>query len=202
MLRYQAALSELAHRLVRAFAAALGQPETALDSIFTPNSYQLIKLIRYPGREATDGDQGVGPHKDSGCVTILLQDVEKGLQVEYEGEWIEAPPIPGTFVINIGELLELASNGYLRATVHRAITPPAGVDRLSVGFFYSAGFDTTVPLLDLPDELQEGVRGLTRDPLNPLFYEVGKNHLKGRLRSHPDVAARHHADLLEPAESV
>jgi isopenicillin N synthase-like dioxygenase len=97
-------------------------------------------------------------------------------------------------------LLELASNGYLRATVHRAITPPAGSDRLSIGYFFSARLDATIPLLELPPELAKEARGLTQDALNPLFYDVGKNQLKSRLRSHPDVALRHHADLLEPAK--
>ncbi|MEI6044495.1 MAG: 2-oxoglutarate and iron-dependent oxygenase domain-containing protein [Chloroflexota bacterium] len=199
-LRYQDALSALAIRLIQALAAALGQPETIFDPFITPSPNQLLKLIHYPGRDATGGDQGVGPHKDSGFVTILLQDEQAGLQVEHEGSWIDAPPVPGTFVINIGELLELASNGYLRANVHQVVTPPAGVDRFSFAFFFGAGLDATVPLLSLPLELAGQVRGLTRDPLNPLFYEVGKNNLKNRLRSHPDVARRHYADLLEPAE--
>ncbi|HEX2911619.1 MAG TPA: 2-oxoglutarate and iron-dependent oxygenase domain-containing protein [Chloroflexia bacterium] len=200
VLQYQAAASNLAIRLVRAFAAALGQPEDVFDSIFTPDPHQLMKIIRYPGRDMTEGDQGVGAHKDGGFVTVLLQDVEPGLQVEHDGDWIDAPPVEDTFVINIGEVLEMASNGYLRATVHRVITPPAGIDRLSIGYFFAARLDATIPLLKLPPALEAGVRGLTRDPLNPLFYEVGKNHMKSRLRSHPDVARRHHADLLESEE--
>jgi hypothetical protein len=51
-------------------------------------------------------------------------------------------------------------------------------------------------VLTLPPELQSQVRGLTQDPLNPLFNEVGRNFLKSRLRSHPDVAEAHHADLV------
>ncbi len=198
-LRYQTALAALSIRLLRAFALVLGQPETVFDPIFQPNPHQLLKIIRYPGRDQTADDQGVGSHKDAGFVTILLQDVQEGLQVDYEGNWISAPPVPGTFVINIGELLELASNGYLRATVHRALTPPAGSDRLSIGYFFSARLDATIPLLELPSELAKEARGLTQDALNPLFYDVGKNQFKSRLRSHPDVARRHHADLLEPA---
>ena len=201
ILTYQSAVSNLATRIIRAFAVALGQPESIFDSIFTPDAHRLLKLIRYPGREGTDSDQGVGPHKDGGFVTVLRQGTQDGLEVEYQGKWVKAPPIPGTFVINIGEVLELASNGYLRANVHQVVTPPAGIDRLSVAFFFGARLDATVPLLKLPENLAEGVRGLTVDPLNPLFYEVGKNNLKGRLRSHPDVARRHYADLLEQAET-
>jgi isopenicillin N synthase-like dioxygenase len=196
ILRYQAAATDLAIRIVRSFAAALGQPEDVFASIYTPTPNQLLKLIRYPGRDATESDQGVGAHKDGGFVTVLLQDVVQGLEVELDGTWISAPPIPGTFVINIGEVLELASNGYLRANVHRVVTPPAGTDRLSVAFFFGARLDASVPVLELPAELATGVRGVTADPRNPLFREVGKNHLKSRLRSHPDVAQRHHADLL------
>ncbi len=197
VLRYQAEAARLAIRLVRALALTLGQSETVFDSLFTPDPHQLIKIVRYPGRDKTEGDQGVGAHKDGGFVTILLQDVQEGLQVEHEGNWLSAPPVPGTFVINIGEVLELASNGYLLATNHRAVTPRAGADRLAVGFFFSARLDATVPVLNLPPELAQQARGLTQDALNPLFYQVGKNLLKSRLRSHPDVAARHHADLVD-----
>ena len=102
-----------------------------------------------PGRDATDDDQGVGAHKDGGFLTLLLQDQNKGLQVEYDGAWIDVDPLPGTLVVNIGELLELASNGYLKATVHRVVTPPAGVTRYSVPFFVGAQHDATIPLLDL-----------------------------------------------------
>lgn len=201
ILRYQAAVTALAIRLVKTFAVALGQPEDVFEQIYTPEPHSLLKIIRYPGRDLTESDQGVGAHKDGGFVTILLQDVQEGLQVEHAGGWISAPPLPGTFVINIGEVLELASDGYLRATVHRVVTPPAGADRLSVAFFFGARLDSSVPLLELPPELAARARGLTRDPLNPLFREVGRNHLKSRLRSHPDVARRHHADLLEEIQT-
>ncbi|TGL58410.1 isopenicillin N synthase family dioxygenase [Leptospira sarikeiensis] len=197
VIEYQKSVTDLAIRLTHAFAESLGQKKEIFDPVLGPNAHQLMKIIRYPGRNETDSDQGVGAHKDGGFVTVLLQDIQAGLEVEYEGNWIHVPPIQDTFVINIGELLELASNGYLRATVHRALTPPPGTDRISVGFFYSARLDLQVPLLELPQELSEGVRGLTKDPNNPLFYEVGKNLVKSRFRSHPDVAERHHSHLLD-----
>jgi isopenicillin N synthase-like dioxygenase len=125
-----------------------------------------------------------------------------GLQVESEDGWIDAPPLHGSFVVNIGEILELASDGFLRANVHRVVSPPPGYDRLSVAFFLGGRLDATVPVLDLPPELATRTRGLTQDPFNPLFREVGKNYLKSRLRSHPDVARRYHADLLDPAAAL
>lgn len=115
------------------------------------------------------------------------------------GGWIDATPIPGSFVVNIGELLELASNGYLRATVHRVISPRGDRDRLSIALFLGARLDAVVPLLALPQHLAAEATGPTADPQNPLFRNVGANYLKGRLRSHPDVAQRHYADLAAPA---
>lgn len=200
VLAYQEAVTQLAVKVLRAFAAALDQPENVFEPIYLPEAHQLLKIIRYPGRSGGDR-QGVGAHKDSGFVTILLQDEQAGLQVEGENGWIDAPPLEGTFVINIGEILELASNGYLKATPHRVVSPRESVERLSIAFFLGARLDATVPALDLAPELAAEAGGLTQDPLNPLFHEVGRNYLKGRLRSHPDVARRHHADLVDPEPS-
>jgi isopenicillin N synthase-like dioxygenase len=193
--RWQAAAGGVLVRLLRALALALGQPADALESLYRDDPHYLVKLIRYPGRDLTQADQGVGAHKDAELIT-LLQQQEPGLQVETAQGWIDVPPRPGTFVVNIGEQLELASDGYLRATLHRVVTPPAGSERISAAFFLGARLDATVPLLPLPPALAAGARGPERDPHNPLFREVGLNYLKGRLRSHPDVAQRHHADLL------
>jgi isopenicillin N synthase-like dioxygenase len=183
-------------RLLRAFALALGQPADALEPLYGDDPHYLIKLIRYPGHDV-NARQGVGAHKDAGLITLLLQDDQAGLQVETPGGWVDVPPRAGTFVINIGELLELASDGYLRATMHRVITPPSGIERISAAFFLGARLDATVPLLHLPPTLATQARGPEHDPQNPLFREVGLNYMKGRLRSHPDVAQRHHADLLK-----
>jgi isopenicillin N synthase-like dioxygenase len=204
--RWQAAAMQVLTRLLRAFALALGQPADALEPLYGDDPHYLIKLIRYPGQDAvsdrsTAAHQGVGAHKDAGLITLLLQDDQGGLQVETPAGWIDVPPRAGTFVINIGELLELASDGYLRATMHRVITPPAGIERISAAFFLGARLDATVPLLRLPPTLATQARGPEHDPQNPLFREVGLNYMKGRLRSHPDVAQRHHADLFKSEKS-
>jgi isopenicillin N synthase-like dioxygenase len=216
VIRWQAAAEQVLIRILRALALALGQAADALEPLYRKDPHYLVKLIRYPG-VAAGGDTrignapgigsalgvgahtalGVGAHKDSELLTLLLQDDQGGLQVETAQGWIHVPPRSGTFVINIGELLELASDGYLRATMHRVVTPPAGVDRLSAAFFLGARLDATVPLLPLPPALAAQARGPERDPNNPLFREVGQNYMKGRLRSHPDVARRHHADLID-----
>ncbi|TBW41298.1 isopenicillin N synthase family oxygenase [Siculibacillus lacustris] len=203
---WQSALEAVGGRLFSAFAEALGLPADALAPIWAEAPNHRLKIIRYPGLIGDDGDQGVGPHKDGGFLTLLLQDVQAGLEVEaLDGRWIAAPPIPGSFVVNIGELLELATDGYLRATVHRVVSPPAEVDRLSVAFFFAARLGVEIPRLTLPPDLARLARGPASDPANPLFRDTGLNQLKQRLRSHPDVARAHHADLaalFEPPPSA
>ncbi len=190
-------LNALAVELLGAFALALEQPQDAFAPIHANGGHARVKLIRYPSVDQGDSDQGVGAHKDSGFLTLLAQDDVGGLEVELDGCWVPATPIPGTFVVNIGEILELFTGGYLRATVHRVVSPPSGVERLSVAHFFGADLDSVALVLPLPPHLAAEARGTAGDPLNPLFREIGKNYLKGRLRSHPDVAAAHHADLLD-----
>lgn len=196
VLDWQGRLNDLAIELLEAFALALGQTHDAFARIYARERNALVKLIRYPGRDATDSDQGVGAHKDSGFLTLLAQDQVAGLEVQTDQGWVRAHPIPDSFVVNVGEILELSSNGYLRATVHRVVTPPPGVDRLSVAHFFGADLDGEAPLLSLPPALAAEATGPASDPANPLFRDLGRNYLKGRLRSHPDVAQAHHADLL------
>lgn len=197
LLDWQKSMTEMAIVLLRAFAEALRLPADAFDALYGDKPNEHIKLIRYPGLESTQGNQGVGAHKDSGFLSFLLQDEQKGLQVEVSpGHWIDAAPLPGSFVVNIGELLELATNGYLRATVHRVVSPPAGQDRLSIAFFLGAQLDAVVPVYALPEALAREAQGPESDPQNPLLRDVGWNYLKGRLRSHPDVAERYYRDVL------
>jgi len=195
VLRWHVALHGVAMQVLAAFALSLEQPAGIFDRCCSGVANQVIKTIRYPGRDVAADDQGCGAHKDSEFLTLLRQDRVGGLQVQGEGDWIDAPPLPGSFVVNTGELLELASNGYYRATVHRVVAPPPGVERLSLAFFLAARLDAVVPHLALTPALAAQARGAAQDPANPLFREVGPNTLKGRLRSHPDVARRHYADV-------
>ena len=205
LLAWQDTLTEAASHLLHALALALGQPEDRFDAAFADTPVQHLKVIHYPGRAEGGSRQGVGPHKDSGCLTLLLQDTQAGLQVLERdgpgvapdaGRWIDAPPLPGTLIINLGEVLEILSNGYLRATIHQVVSPPPKVDRLSVAFFLSPRLDAELPELVLPPALAAQARGVDRDPQNPLIAHTGRNLLKGRLRSHPEVAERFYADVL------
>ena len=194
--RWQAELGRVALRLLRAWAESLGAPADAFDEAFATHPFTLLKIVRYPG--SADRGQGVGAHRDGGVLTLLLVEPGKGgLQVERDGDWIEVVPERDAFVVNIGEMLELATGGYLRATLHRVVAPPAGSDRISVPFFFNPALDTRMPRIPLAPELAAEARGLSLDPTSSPILEVyGENVLRYRLRAHPDVAAIHHADLL------
>jgi isopenicillin N synthase-like dioxygenase len=189
-------LTGVARRLLRAWALALGAEESYFEDHFGDPS-TLIKIVRYPGTTDPEPTQGVGAHKDSGVLTLLWVEPGKGgLQVERDGRWVDAPSIPGTFVVNIGELLEYATQGYLKATNHRVVSPRYPDDRISVPFFFDPALDRTLPLIELPADLAAQARGVTDDPANPIHSLYGENALKSRLRAHPDVAERWHADLV------
>lgn len=194
LLEWQRQQTALSLALLEAFALALEQPQDVFEATVHPQPFVHSKIIHYPGMD--NSLQGVGAHKDPGYLTFVQQYEQAGLEVLMGEEWVLAKPVPNTFVVNIGELLELASNGYLKATMHRVVSPKAGQQRFSSAYFMTARLDSTVPLLNLPTHLAQAATGPTSDPTNPLFYQVGQNTLKGRLRSHPDVAQKHYAHVL------
>ncbi|MEU5842668.1 2-oxoglutarate and iron-dependent oxygenase domain-containing protein [Rhodococcus sp. NPDC047139] len=184
-------------RLLGAWAEALGALADHFDEAFADPD-PLLKIARYPGHDRSVTDQGVGSHKDVGALTLLYPEPgSAGFQVDVGGRWIEIEPLPGHFIVNIGELLEVATGGFLRATVHRVLPPPAGTDRVSLPFFLNPGLDQALPPVDLPAALAAASRGVGPDEHGGRLYSVyGLNALKSRLRAHPNVAERHHEDLL------
>lgn len=93
--RWQQQMTAVALELLRAFAGALNLPRNAFDNLYGDYPNEHIKLIRYPGRTEGESRQGVGAHKDSGFLTMLLQDDQPGLQVEVTPDnWIDASPLP------------------------------------------------------------------------------------------------------------
>jgi isopenicillin N synthase-like dioxygenase len=199
VLRWLAEAERVSREVLRALSAALGQSETYFDAWFDDEAYPHVKVVRYPAREQVASTQGVGAHKDYGWLALLLQDDLGGLQVEAgDGSWIDARPVPGAFVVNIGELLEVATQGYLRATRHRVVSP-AGKERFSIPFFLDPRLDAVVQPLQLPPELAAEARGVEDDPDNPLLAQYGQKCLLGWVRSHPRVAERWHPDLFVPS---
>lgn len=113
---------QLARKMIRIFALALDLPEDYFDAITTHPGADAV-FIHYPGvqDEKPDNiDVGIGAHTDIQCLTLLWQDMSGGLQVlSSEGEWLDAAPIEGTLVVNIGDLLQRLSNNRFKSTVHR-----------------------------------------------------------------------------------
>jgi isopenicillin N synthase-like dioxygenase len=197
VLAWQDEALRVSQEVLRALAAALGQDEGYFDAWFDAEASVNLKLVHYPGRPTPDTEQGVGAHKDYGYLALLQQDEVGGLQVrDAAGRWIDVTPLPGAFVVNIGEMLEIATSGYLRATDHRVVSPAAGMERYSIPFFLGPRLDAVVEPLQLPPELAAEARGVTQDPDNPLLAAFGQNALLGWLRSHPRVAERWWSDVL------
>lgn len=194
VLDWQDRLASVAHRLLRELLTALGAPADFFDDAFADRPHLHTKLVRYPG-SAPEGDgQGVGAHKDYGFLTLLLQDEVGGLQVRSGDGYLDVPPRPGAFVVNLGELLEIATDGYLSATDHRVVSPPGAVERFSVPFFYNPRLDAVIETV--PGPYLKDAPGIAQDRENPLHAEYGRNELKGWVRAHPEVARRHHPELV------
>jgi isopenicillin N synthase-like dioxygenase len=139
--------------LLRAFAAGLDiAPDSFVRTIDRPISRGSI--IHYPPQPPAMGaDQfGVSSHTDYGCLTLLYQDSTGGLQVRGSaGTWLMAHPIPGTFVVNAGDLLARWSNDRFRSTPHRVVNR-SGRTRFSTGLFVDPNRDTLVAPVVRPGE--------------------------------------------------
>jgi isopenicillin N synthase-like dioxygenase len=187
---WDAALAEVGRTLLRHWAISLGSPDDVFEEAFAEIPATLIKIVRYPAH--ADTPQGVGAHRDAGVLTLLLAEPgSSGLEVrDPAGEWIDVDPVPGAFIVNIGEMLEVASGGYLRATEHRVRL--SSRERISVPYFFNPRLDAAMPVLELPEDLAVHARGVSVDTANERIFSVyGRNAWKSRLRAHPDVAAQH-----------
>lgn len=145
---YYAAVLGCGQRLLRGFAAALDLPADHFAAAFR-KPLARGSAIWYPPQPPELGESqfGVSAHTDYGCITILAQDDTGGLQVQNRaGEWIAAPPIPGTYVINIGDLMARWTNDLFVSTPHRVVNS-SGRERQSIAVFYDPHPDTEVAAL-------------------------------------------------------
>lgn len=209
---YIAALQDLAERFLEVVTEALELPAGTLSNFTGPQD--RLKLVHYrPTADATVDaqSQGVGPHKDSsGWITLLLQASDpsiKGLQVlSKDGLWLDAPPVPGTLVVNMGQAFEVATNGVCKATSHRVLLPPGDYDRYSVPFFQGVRPDLTKNDLKVLWEhfdsrywnTRESEEGQQVDSpfLRGHYDTFGEAQLRTKIRSHRDVGERHYADVF------
>ncbi|KEF54749.1 uncharacterized protein A1O9_09191 [Exophiala aquamarina CBS 119918] len=210
---YLSALQGVATRFLDVVTEALGLPAGTL-SAFT-RSQDRLKLVHYrPAADATLNahSQGVGPHKDSsGWITLLLQASDpsiKGLQVlSKDGLWLDAPPVPGALVVNVGQALEVVTNGVCKATTHRVLLPPGNYDRYSVPFFQGVRPDLTKDDLKVLWEHFDAEKWKTRESeegqridspfLRGKYDTWGEAQLRTKVRSHRDVGKRHHPDVFD-----
>jgi isopenicillin N synthase-like dioxygenase len=138
---YYAAVFELGRRLLAGFALALELPEAFFDRFVTAPPSQL-RMLHYPPNPAPDVTVGIGAHTDYECFTILLPTMP-GLEVmNGAGSWIDAPPRPGAFVVNIGDTLEMWTNGELTATSHRV--RKVSQERFSFPLFFACDYEVEV----------------------------------------------------------
>jgi isopenicillin N synthase-like dioxygenase len=164
VLGYLDALTVLGQAVLRGVALSLGLDAEYFAAGYTASPTVLFRVFRYPALPpeagpAGEGGWGVGEHTDYGLLTLLAQDDAGGLQVRTPNGWADAPPLPGTFVANIGDMLDRLTGGWYRSTPHR-VRNTSGRDRLSYPFFLDPGFTDEIP--PLPGRAAAGPGGEPR----------------------------------------
>jgi isopenicillin N synthase-like dioxygenase len=135
-------MNGLGHHLMTCLALSLELPEDYFaDGLEEPLYFS--RILHYPPQPATASfnQLGAGAHTDWGTLTMLLQDDVGGLQVRNaDGDWIAAPPIPGTFIVNLGEMVPILTNGLYLSTMHRVMNNASGRSRFSAPHFYDPNY--------------------------------------------------------------
>ncbi len=209
-MRWMRELGGLADRILGLLAIGLGLDPDHFVQLFGDRPMSLTKMIHYP--PTPDGGAGVNAHHDTGFITLLAPGPTQGLQVlNPAGDWIDVPCVPGTFVVNLGEMLQAMTGNYFIATAHRVITTS---ERLSAAYFHGPSLDTSLTPIPMAHrfsaavatserhrtagfmasgaQTDEGVRDMGSDTHAPSYGEQLWNYFS---RSYPDNMARHHADL-------
>ncbi|ESQ45576.1 hypothetical protein EUTSA_v10010531mg [Eutrema salsugineum] len=141
--------TDLSRNILRGISLALGGSPYEFEGKMVGDPFWVMRIIGYPGANQ-ENDIGCGAHTDYGLLTLINQDDDKtALQVKnVAGDWISAIPIPGSFICNIGDMLEILSNGVYESTLHRVINNSPRY-RVCVAFFYETNFDAEVEPLDI-----------------------------------------------------
>ncbi|MEM1163790.1 MAG: 2-oxoglutarate and iron-dependent oxygenase domain-containing protein [Pseudomonadota bacterium] len=145
VMAYHGRLVELAQLVLRGIALSLDLPQAHFASMMQ-RPISILRLLHYPPQTGAIDERviGIGAHTDYGNLTILAQDDVGGLQVmNRDGHWVEAPPIPDTFVVNIGDLIQRMTNNRYLANLHRVVNA-SGRERYSIPFFLDADFDAVI----------------------------------------------------------
>lgn len=163
VIEYMAAMTQLGHTLMAAISLSLGLEESYFADRYTSDPLILFRIFNYPPNPSPSDSEkrwGVGEHTDYGVLTILKQDDLGGLQIKSKSGWIDAPPVPNSFVCNIGDMLDRMTRGLYRSTPHR-VQNKSGRNRLSFPFFFDPNFNVEVKPIELdsvgvvPDNKEE-----------------------------------------------
>ncbi|XP_059455959.1 probable 2-oxoglutarate-dependent dioxygenase At3g50210 [Corylus avellana] len=168
MEEYISLCKDLSRKILRGIALALGGSPDEFEGERAGDAFWVMRIIGYPGASTTNGpgpinDIGCGAHTDYGLLTLVNQDDDiTALQVRnLSGEWISAPPIPGTFVCNIGDMLKIYSNGLYDSTLHRVMNNSPRY-RVCVAYFYETNFETAVEPLEICKQRTAGAKKFER----------------------------------------
>jgi isopenicillin N synthase-like dioxygenase len=153
MMAYYDKVDVLGYEMLKLFELALEMPEGTLARYFTKDMNSL-RLLHYPPQRPDEEGVHLGAraHTDTNAFTILAQDDNGGLEIKNrDGEWVAVPPVAGTFVVNVGEVLKVWTDGVFSSTLHRVINR-SGRERYSIPFFMYPSYDAVIqPLLTNPD---------------------------------------------------
>ena len=156
--RYDTATRELGLRLLPAFSLAVGEDAGYFGRLFDPPATAL-RLIHYTPAPVDRPEDlyGIHPHTDYGFLTILAQDDVGGLQIQrVDGTWIDAPYVPGSFILNIGDILARWTNDRFNSTPHRVVNKSNDRDRYSIGMFFDPNLSTVIETLPRFADLNPG----------------------------------------------
>ena len=146
---YEQAVWQAGLQVSRLISLSLGMPFNHFDETFAPQKSPL-RILRYPPHpdDAKFNQLGCGAHTDWGWITLLSQDSLGGLEVETaSGEWVRVEPIPGTFVVNLGDIMLRWSNGKYHSSLHRVMNNRSGQNRHSIVLFFNQAHETQVECL-------------------------------------------------------
>lgn len=164
LLEYLRVLTDLGHTLMQGIALSLGLEAGYFAARYTADPLILFRIFNYPALPESSVPKGaaaptawsVAEHTDYGLLTILGQDEAGGLEVRSPAGWVAAPPLPGSFVCNLGDMLERMTGGHYRSTPHR-VRNSSGRDRLSFPFFFDPDFEAEVRPIDPHANATQGV---------------------------------------------
>jgi isopenicillin N synthase-like dioxygenase len=182
MVRYFKTMEALGERLLPVLARSLGMPAGHFAPFFANEAHINLRFLHYPPQETDDDEQfGQGPHTDNSFITMLAREDVPGLAVRLpSGEWLQPPVIPGTFLVNLVNVMKRWSNDRFHSTPHGVVND-SGTDRYSIAFFYSPNPDATIACLPTcvgPDNPPRYPAAVYRD-LVLEFYSANYFHQKG-----------------------